>query len=309
MRLSFLRGVDYLYGPISGLSWLECYWLPVQGLFHRSFWVGVGTLWLLCAGCMIYSCACLSCTVGFCQGRVSFHASLGMVGIFWSCICPVCWGMELFDHIYFVIPLWSFCPVCMGRGFVGRTYHGISLWSRLSWISPSRVTSCLCSVCWCVVRVFLGLYYCWVRLSLMIFLFLMRISVCGCGCFPRTSPPFDGVCGVSDPVMLMGSHVFGWCWLLLVCLPCVCICVCSGFVGWVRCFLLWWAGGSSLDLLAFMSFDVDFGLMLICLIGEGSGDGSSSSDVVECSVEMVISAGLASWMNLQLLPLVHFPSR
>ena len=88
------------------------------------------------------------------------------------------------------------------------------------------------------------------------------------------------------------------------------LCLCLLWVcGGVRCFLLWWAGGSSLDLLAFMSFDVVFDLMVIFLTGEGSGDGSSSSDVVECSVEMVISAGPASWMNLQLLPLVHFPSR
>ena len=278
---------------LSQASWLGSCWLPVQGIFRHSFWVGVGTLWLLCVGCMICSCTCLSCAIGFCQGRVSFHAILGMVGTFWSCICPVCWGMEFFGHIYLVISLWCICLVCMGRGFVSRTCHGISLWSRLSWISPSGVTSCLCGVCWCVVSVFVGLCCCWVHLSLMIFLFLMRIGVCGCGCFPHSYPPSDGVCGVSDPVMLMGSHVFGWCWFLLVCLPCVCVCVCSVFVGCVRCFLLWWAGGSSLDLLAFMSFDVVFGLMLIFLTGDGSGDGSSSSDVVECSVEMVISAGPA----------------
>ena len=231
MRLSFLRGVDCLYGPISGLSWLGCCWLPVQGLFRRSFWVGVGTLWLLCVGCVICSCACLSCAIGFCQGRVSFHAIQGMVDTFWSCICPICWGMEFFGHIYLVISLWRICRVCMGRGFVGRTCHGISLWSRLSWISPSGVTSCLCGVCWYVVRVFVALCCCWVRLSLIIFLFLMRIGVCGCGCFPHTYPPSYGVCGAFGPVMLMGSHVFGWCWFLLVCLLCVCVCVCSGFVG------------------------------------------------------------------------------
>ena len=82
---------------------------------------------------------------------------------------------------------------------------------------------------------------------------------------------------------------------------------CQTLTGGVGCFLLSWAGGSSLDLLAFESYEVVFGLMLIFHIREGSCDGSSSSDVVDWSVEMVISAGPASRMNLQLLPLVRLP--
>ena len=110
---------------------------------------------------------------------------------------------------------------------------------------------------------FFNLCYCLVRLSLMISFWWGSVSASVAAFLTPVLLLLVFVVSVSDLVMLMGSHIFSWCWFLLVCPPCICVYVGCGL--WGRALLSflvgWWviSGFTGLCVLwGSLWFDADF---------------------------------------------------